>query len=144
VKDGNGDLADSHNILNRLKNYFSQLLTVHEASDVKQIEIHTAEPLVPEPRPFEAEIAVVNLKRIYCKIVIKFQQLTQAAHETVWSEIHKLITYIWKRKNCLISGRIPFLYQFTRSAIKLTVVIIVRYHSNQLHTKCYPVSFSQR
>jgi hypothetical protein len=30
VKDENGDLlADSHNILNRWKNYFSQLLNVH-------------------------------------------------------------------------------------------------------------------
>jgi hypothetical protein len=50
VKNGNGDLvADSHNILNRWKKYFSQLLNVHRVSDVRQIEIHTAEPLVPEP-----------------------------------------------------------------------------------------------
>jgi hypothetical protein len=35
-KDGNGDLlADSHNILNRLKNYFSRLLNVHNGSDVR-------------------------------------------------------------------------------------------------------------
>jgi hypothetical protein len=26
-------------------------------------EIHTAEPLVPDPRPFEVEIAIANLKR---------------------------------------------------------------------------------
>jgi hypothetical protein len=50
VKDENGDLlADSHIILNRWKNYFSQLLNVHRASDVRQIEIHTAETLVPDP-----------------------------------------------------------------------------------------------
>jgi hypothetical protein len=48
VKDENGDLlADSHNILNRWKNYFSQLLNVQSVSDVRQIEIHTAEQLVP-------------------------------------------------------------------------------------------------
>jgi hypothetical protein len=36
VKDENGDLlADSHNITNRWKNYFSQLLKVHNASDVR-------------------------------------------------------------------------------------------------------------
>jgi hypothetical protein len=35
VKDENGDLlADSHNILNRWKNYFSQLLNVHNVSEV--------------------------------------------------------------------------------------------------------------
>jgi hypothetical protein len=46
LEDENGDLlADSHNILNRLKNYFTWLLKAHNVSDVKQIEIHTAEPL---------------------------------------------------------------------------------------------------
>jgi hypothetical protein len=35
VKDENGDLlADSHNILNRWRNYFPQLLNVHNVSDV--------------------------------------------------------------------------------------------------------------
>jgi hypothetical protein len=35
VKDENGDLlVNSHNILNRQKNYFSQLLNVHTVSDV--------------------------------------------------------------------------------------------------------------
>jgi hypothetical protein len=49
VKDENGDVfADSHSISNRWKNYFSQILIVHRISDVRQIEIHTAEPLVPE------------------------------------------------------------------------------------------------
>jgi hypothetical protein len=48
VKDENDDLlADSHNILNRWKNYFCQLLNSHGVSDVKQTEMHTAEPLVP-------------------------------------------------------------------------------------------------
>jgi hypothetical protein len=57
AKDENGDLlADSH-ILNRWKNYFSQLLNVHRVSNVMQIEIHTAEPFVPDPSPFEFEIA---------------------------------------------------------------------------------------
>jgi hypothetical protein len=40
VKDENGDLlADSHNVLIRQKNYFSQLLNVHNVSDVRQIEV---------------------------------------------------------------------------------------------------------
>jgi hypothetical protein len=64
VKDENGDLlADSHNILNKWKNCFSELLNVHRVSDVRQIEMHTAEPLVPEPNPFEVEIAIAKLKR---------------------------------------------------------------------------------
>jgi hypothetical protein len=64
VKDENSDLlADSHKILNRWKNYFSQLLNVHNVSDVRQIEVHTAEPLVPGPSYLEAEIAIANLKK---------------------------------------------------------------------------------
>jgi hypothetical protein len=64
VKDENGDLlADCHSIFNRWKNYFSQLLNVHRVIDVRQIEIHTAEPLVPDTSPFEVEIAITKLKR---------------------------------------------------------------------------------
>jgi hypothetical protein len=62
VKDENGDLlADSHNILNSWKNYFSQLLNVHNVSDVRQIEVHTAEPLVLGPSHLEVEIAFEKL-----------------------------------------------------------------------------------
>jgi hypothetical protein len=32
-------------------------------SDVKHIEIYTAEPLVPDPSPFEVDIAIEKLKR---------------------------------------------------------------------------------
>jgi hypothetical protein len=56
-------LADTHNILNRWKNYISQLLSVHRGSHFRQIEIHTAEPLVPDPSHFEVEIAIAKLKR---------------------------------------------------------------------------------
>jgi hypothetical protein len=35
------------------------------------------------------------------------------------------------------------LYQFIRMVIKLTVVIIVGYHCYQLHTKFYPIFYSQ-
>jgi hypothetical protein len=56
VKDENGHLfADSHNILNGWKSYFSQLLIVHNVSDVRQIEVHMAETLVPGPSRLEVE-----------------------------------------------------------------------------------------
>jgi hypothetical protein len=62
VKDENGDLlADSH-VLNRRKNYYAALFNVHRVSGVRQIEIHTAEPLVPDPSSFEVEIAIAKLK----------------------------------------------------------------------------------
>jgi hypothetical protein len=37
-------------------------LYVHRVSDVRQIEIHTAEPLVPHPSPFEVEFAIAKSK----------------------------------------------------------------------------------
>jgi hypothetical protein len=40
--------------------YFSQLLNVHGAKDVRQEEIHRAKPLVPEPSVFELQLAVEN------------------------------------------------------------------------------------
>ena len=50
VKDEKGDLvADFHSIMARWKKYFSQLLNVHGVNNVRQAEIHTTEPLVPEP-----------------------------------------------------------------------------------------------
>jgi hypothetical protein len=64
MKNGNGDLlSDSHNILNRWKSYFSQLLNVHNVSDVRPIELHTAKPLVPGHSYLEAEIPIVKLKK---------------------------------------------------------------------------------
>jgi hypothetical protein len=63
VKDENGDLpADSHNILNRWKNYFFQLMNEH-VSDVMQIEKQMTEPLVPGPSRLEVEIAIAKLEK---------------------------------------------------------------------------------
>jgi hypothetical protein len=64
MKDENGDLpADSNNILNMWKNYFSQLLYVQNVSDVRQIEVHTAEPLVSGPNRLNVETAIAKLKK---------------------------------------------------------------------------------
>jgi hypothetical protein len=63
VKDKNSDLlANSDNIVNWWKRYFSQVLNVHDVCDVGQIEIHTAEPLVPDSSRLEFEIAIARLK----------------------------------------------------------------------------------
>ena len=59
VKYEKGDVvADSHSIVARWRNYFSRILNVHGVSDVRQAEIHTAEPLVPEPSVLEVELAI--------------------------------------------------------------------------------------
>jgi hypothetical protein len=65
IKDENDVmLVDSHSILNRLKNYFSQLLNVlHGVNNVMQVKIHAVEPLVPESSYFKVEIAIEKLAR---------------------------------------------------------------------------------
>jgi hypothetical protein len=63
MKDENGDLfADSYNILNRWKNYLSQLLNVHNVRDVRHIKKHTTGPLVSGPSCLDVEIATAKLK----------------------------------------------------------------------------------
>jgi hypothetical protein len=55
--------------LNRWRNYFSQLLNVLGDNDVRLTEIHTPQPLVPEPTDFEVEMAIENHQ-----VLIRFQQ----------------------------------------------------------------------
>jgi hypothetical protein len=96
VKDENGDLlAGSHNILNRWKNNFSQLLNAYRVSDDRQTEIHTAEPLVPSPSRFQVEIVIVKLKRYKLSSSDQIPaELFRAGSEIFRSEIHKLINSI--------------------------------------------------
>ena len=54
--------TDSHSVLAKWTNHFSQLFVVHVVSDVRQTEIHTAEPLVPESSVTEFEMAIGKLK----------------------------------------------------------------------------------
>jgi hypothetical protein len=87
-------LADSHNILNRRKNYFSQILNVHNVSDVRQIEVHTAEPL-PGPSRFEVEIAIAKLKKHKSPGSDEIPaELIRVGGEMLLSDIHKLINSV--------------------------------------------------
>jgi hypothetical protein len=140
VKDDNGDLlADSHNILNRWKNYFSQVLNVHYVSDVRQIEVHMAEPLVPGPSRLEVEIVIAKLKKYKSPGSDQIlAELIQAGCEILLSAITKWLIMFGIRNNCLISGRsLLLLYQFMKRAIQLTAIIIMEYHYYQLHTQFY-------
>jgi hypothetical protein len=92
VKDENSDLlAYSDNILNRWKNYYSLLLNTRRASDVRQTKIHTAESLVPDPSPFQVELAIAKLKRYKSPGSNQIPaELIQAGGEMLRSKIRKL------------------------------------------------------
>ena len=48
-------------------------LNIHKVNDVRQTEIHTAEPLVPESSASEDELAIEKLKFTNHQVLIKFQ-----------------------------------------------------------------------
>ena len=100
VKDEKGDMVtDCHSILARWRNYFSQLFNVRGVNDVRQTEIHTAEPLVPEPSAFEFEMAIEKLK------IYKLPGIDQISAE--YRVIHKSLRDFrtWLRNNQDRHGR---------------------------------------
>ena len=56
-------VTDCNSILARWRNHFFQLFNVHGVNDVRQTEIHMAEPLVPGPSAFDVEMVIEKLKR---------------------------------------------------------------------------------
>jgi hypothetical protein len=74
-------------------------LNVHNVSAVRQIEIHTAEPLVPGSSHLEVEIAIAKLKKYKSSGSDQIPaELYQAGGEILVSVIHKLITSIWNKE----------------------------------------------
>jgi hypothetical protein len=68
---------------------------VHNVSDVRQIEVHTVEPLIPGP----SRLDVAKLKRF--KLPGSNQilaELTQAGGEKLLSVIHTHINSIWNKE----------------------------------------------
>jgi hypothetical protein len=126
LKIENGNLiADPQNVLNMWKNFFNQMLNVRGIHDVRQMDIQTAEPLVPESSFVEVEIAVVKFKSYKSpgtdQISAKF---IKTGGETLCSEIHTLFVVYGIRRNCHSSGRNLLLYQFIKRVIRLVVIII--------------------
>ena len=116
-------VADSHSIMTRWRNYFSQLLNVYGVNDVRQTEIHTAEPLVPEPSASEFELAIGKLKSQKSPGVDQIPaELIKAGGKTIRCEIHKLIISIWSKDELPEEWKGSIIAPIRR-AIKQTVVI---------------------
>jgi hypothetical protein len=100
IKDENGNLlADPPVCLEKVEKFFNQVLNVHGAHDVRQMDIHTAEPLVPEPSLVEVEIAIGKLKSYKSPGTDQIPaELIKAGGETLYSDIHRLICSIWNKE----------------------------------------------
>jgi len=67
--------------------------------EVRQAEIHTAEPQVPEPSAAEVELAIGKIKSHKSPGIDQIPaELFKAGGRIICLEIHKLITSIWKKK----------------------------------------------
>jgi hypothetical protein len=74
-------------------------LNVLGVSDVRQAEIHTAEPLVPEASALEFELAIENLKSHKSPSIDQIPaELNKAGGRTIRFVINKLIIYIWNKE----------------------------------------------
>jgi hypothetical protein len=72
---------------------------MHGVNDVRRTEVHTAEPLVPEPSAFELEMAIETLKRHKSQGTDQIPaDLIKAGGMIIRSEMHKLIISIWNKK----------------------------------------------
>jgi bisphosphoglycerate-dependent phosphoglycerate mutase len=100
VQDEKCDLvADSNSILARWRNHFSQMLNVHGINDVRQTEIHTANPLVLELSANESEMAIEKLKRHKSPYINPIPaKVNKAGSSKIPSEVHKLINSIWNKE----------------------------------------------
>ena len=71
---------------------------MHGFEDVGWAEIHTAEPLVPEPSAAEIDLAIDKLKSHKSPGIVQITaELIRAGCRTICLEIHKLIISIWKK-----------------------------------------------
>jgi hypothetical protein len=75
------------------------VLNVRGVHDVRHKDIHTAEPLVPEPSLVEVEIAIRKLKSYKSPGTDQIpSELIKAGGKTLCSEIHRFIWSIWNKE----------------------------------------------
>jgi hypothetical protein len=78
------------------------MLNVNGVHYIRQMDIHMAEPLVPEPSLVEVEIAIGKLKRYKSLGTDQIPaELIKAGGETLCSEIHKLFLSVWNKEKFL-------------------------------------------
>jgi hypothetical protein len=69
-------------------------------NDVRQTELHTAKPLVPETSAVDVELAIEKLKSHKSPGIDHIPaELIKAGGRPILSEIHKLIISIWNKEN---------------------------------------------
>jgi hypothetical protein len=77
-----------------------------ECTYFRQISLHTAEPLVPETNIVEEEIPIRKLKRYKSSCIDPIPaELIKAVGEILYSELYKLLCFIWSKEKFHSNGR---------------------------------------
>jgi hypothetical protein len=112
--------ANPHGVLSRRWNHFFELLNVSGVCDVRPTEIHTAEPLVPEPGDWfwdwcrkAKRHKSPGIDQIHTELIKRGRKFALICI--------KLLILFGIRRNCLLSGRIRSLYLFIRRVMKQIV-----------------------
>jgi hypothetical protein len=106
--------------------------------DVRQMDIHTAEPLVPKPSLVEVEIDIRKLKSYKSSGTDQIMaKLIKAGGETLYSDIHKLMCSIWNMEELPQQWKESIIVPIYKKGDKTTVIIIEESPSYQLPTKFY-------
>jgi hypothetical protein len=102
-----------------------QVLNVHGIHDIRQMDIHTAEPLEPEPSLVEVGIAIAKLKSYKSPGTDQIPaELIKAGVKHYVLRYTDLFVVFGIRRNCYSSGRNLLLYPFIKREIRLIVIII--------------------
>jgi len=94
------------------------VLNINGIHDIRKMDIHTAEILVPEPSLLHIEIAIGNLKSYKSPGTDQIQvELINEEGETLCSEVHKFISTLWDKGELYSSGKEILFYQFIEGVI---------------------------
>jgi len=95
-----------------------RILNIHGVNDVRQTEIHTAEPLVSEPSAAEFQLAIEKVKSHKSPGLVKYRQnwLKQGIRQFAVGFIKLLFLFVIRR-NYLRIGRSRSQYLSIRSLI---------------------------
>ena len=98
---------NSHSTLAWRRKHFSWLLNAHGVNHVRQAELHTARPIMPQPSAFEFEMTIEKLERHKSPGTDKIPaELFKAGGWTVCSEAHKIISSFSNKEELPEGGRV--------------------------------------
>ena len=102
-----------------------QLLNVHGVNDVRQTEMHTVEPLVPEPSAFEVDLSIEKLKSNKSPGVNQIPaELIKEEGRIICYQIHRLIVSIWNKEELPEEWKDSIIVPVYRGVIKQILVVI--------------------